>query len=305
MRAKHRFEVASARIGCHSSFKILPARRARLTILLTSLLLCTSAEGQAAELKKVTVEAFNRYAARTEARHQHETSGAGPFLWADSLPELQRKAVFESLRQGKTVMERLKALDGGKEIEIPSGLVHHWVALAFVPGATTQQAAELVLDYDGHAQRYAPDVEQSLLTRRDGNCYHAAMRFRKKKIITVVTDAEFEACPFAVSGTRATIVSRSTRIVEVDNAGQPNQRQLPEGRDGGYLWRLNTYWRFEAKDGGVYLQCETITLTRDIPWGVAWLVRGFVESIPRESITFTMEKTRAALGARPAAAPRP
>ena len=67
------------------------------------------------------------------------------------------------------------------------------------------------------------------------------------------------------------------------------------GRDGGYLWRLYTYWRMLERDGGTYVQCESITLTRGIPMGLGWLVGPFVTSIPRESLTFTLETTRATL----------
>jgi hypothetical protein len=64
------------------------------------------------------------------------------------------------------------------------------------------------------------------------------------------------------------------------------------GRDGGYLWRLYTYWRLHERDGGTYLQCESISLTRGIPTGFRWLVGPFVTSIPRESLTFTLDTTR-------------
>ena len=49
------------------------------------------------------------------------------------------------------------------------------------------------------------------------------------------------------------------------------------------------------RDGGVYVQSESITLTRGIPAGFGWLVRPFVTSIPRESLAFTLEATRARL----------
>ena len=84
----------------------------------------------------------------------------------------------------------------------------------------------------------------------------------------------------------------STRIAEVENAGTPEEREKPVGHDGGYLWRLNTYWRLLTRDGGVYIQCESVSLTRGIPLGLGWIVGPFVTSIPRESLTFTLETTR-------------
>ena len=86
---------------------------------------------------------------------------------------------------------------------------------------------------------------------------------------------------------------------------------MPEGHDGGYLWRMNTYWRFEERDGGVYVQCESISLTRDIPRGLGWLIEPFVTSIPRESLQDTLGNTRLAVlqrrssNVREPVAPRP
>jgi len=70
---------------------------------------------------------------------------------------------------------------------------------------------------------------------------------------------------------------------------------MPVGRDGGYLWRLNSYWRFLERDGGTYVQCESITLTRDVPFLLSWIIKPFVTDIPRETLAFTLESTRNAL----------
>jgi len=87
----------------------------------------------------------------------------------------------------------------------------------------------------------------------------------------------------------------ATRIAEVENPGTPAEREKPPGLDSGYLWRLNTYWRFLRRDGGTYVQCESISLTRGIPTGLGWLIGPFVTSLPRESLQFTLETTRRAL----------
>ena len=52
------------------------------------------------------------------------------------------------------------------------------------------------------------------------------------------------------------------------------------------------------RDGGVYVQSEVVSLTRDIPAGLAWLIGPFVTSIPKESLAFTMEATRKAVVTR-------
>jgi len=46
---------------------------------------------------------------------------------------------------------------------------------------------------------------------------------------------------------------------------------------------------------GVYLECRTISLSRNIPTGLGWIIRPMVSSLPRESLTATLESTVRAL----------
>ena len=86
-------------------------------------------------------------------------------------------------------------------------------------------------------------------------------------------------------------ISRSTRISEIDAAGTGAERELSASESHGFLWRLNTYWSYEERDGGLYMQIETVSLTRSIPRGLGWVVQPFVESVPRESLEFTLRST--------------
>jgi len=70
------------------------------------------------------------------------------------------------------------------------------------------------------------------------------------------------------------------------------------------MWRLNSYWAFEQANNGVLVQCEAISLTRDIPTGLAWLIGPFVNSIPRESLQFTLTATRNAMATKTVGAPK-
>jgi hypothetical protein len=262
--------------------------------VLTLLLVVAAADVSAAELQPRTVAAFDRYVRATEAR----LDSTGPFLWIDSLPAAQRQQRLDELRRTGLVVESLTTREGGREIDVPDGLVHHWVGTTFVPGATIEQAVKLLTDYDTHAQIYQPRIARSRLIARNGDAYRFSLRFVMKKVITVVVNSDFEGRFTYPSSDRADGRFRSTRIAEVDEAGTSNERELPVGRDGGYLWRLNTYWRLQARDGGVYLQCESVSLTRGIPTGLGWVVGPFVTSIPRESLAFTLETTRGRLASR-------
>jgi hypothetical protein len=195
------------------------------------------------------------------------------------------------------VIERLRSREDGKEIEAPDGLIHHWLGIVFVPGGTTSAAVALLKDYDRHADIYKPAVERSRVLEHDGDHYRVFLRFFMKKVISVTINSDHEARFTRVDGARAHSRVVSTRVQEVANAGTPQERELPVGNDGGYLWRINSYWRFLERDGGVYVQCESVTLSRDVPFGLGWLIGPFVTSIPRESLTFTLQTTRAALAA--------
>jgi hypothetical protein len=118
---------------------------------------------------------------------------------------------------------------------------------------------------------------------------------KKKKVVTVVLDTEYAVHYHSLDATRAFSESYSTRIVEISHPDERDERATPEGRGEGFMWRLDSFWRFAEKDGGVYVQCEAVSLTRDIPTGLNWLIAPFIESIPRESLEFTLLSTRSAV----------
>jgi hypothetical protein len=253
----------------------------------------------AAELKPATVAAFERYEKATEAAIARDVSASGEFLRirrnadADRLQEIDAQ-----LRRGEVAIDRLQVTNDGKRIEIPSGLVHHWIGAVFIPGAQVDETVALLQDYDTHATLFRPAVVQARTLERDGDRFRVFLRFYMKKVIAVTVNTESTAEFVRHGPARRSSRIRSTRVAEVEEAGTPAEKEKPVGRDGGFLWRLNTYWRFLESDGGTYVECESITLTRGIPAGFGWLIKPFVTGIPRESLTFTLEGTRRALLAR-------
>jgi hypothetical protein len=113
-------------------------------------------------------------------------------------------------------------------------------------------------------------------------------------VITIVDDTDHQVHYQVVDATHAWSRSHATRIQEVENAGEPSERLDPPGHDRGFLWGMDTYWRFQEKDGGTYVECQSVSLTRDIPTGLGWVVGPFVTSVPRESLTFTLGTARSA-----------
>jgi hypothetical protein len=266
----------------------------KLTLIFCLVAGATAAIG-AAELTPALSAAFQRYAKLTEQRINTEVTRSPDFLWIDTLPQNRRAEVLRGLQQGGVIIERLQTRDRSKEIDVPDGLIHHWVGTVFVPKAGVKEAVALMQDYNQHSKYFAPAIARSKLLERDGNRFRVALRFYVKKIITVTMDTENEAEFFHPAADRAHSRIRTTRVTEIADAGTPQEKAKPSGEENGFMWNLNTYWRFLERDGGTYIQCESLTLTRDVPFALAWIVRPIVTQMPRESLTFTMAKARQAL----------
>jgi hypothetical protein len=264
-------------------------------VLLPNLIIADPAVPQ---LAPSTIEAFNGYVRLTEARNDDELKRGTGLLWVDGLAGDARAQAYEDLRRGEVKMRRLETLQDGATIRCPGGMIHHWVGLAFIPGAKLQDVLGVLEDYNQHAVYYAPDVERSKIESRDGDHFRVFMRFRRHKVVTVVLDTEHDVRYFRDSETRAHSRSSAVRIAQVENAGKSDEREKTPGEDDGFLWRMETWWRTIEADGGVYVQSEVVSLTRDIPAGLAWLIGPFVTSIPKESLAFTLEATRKAVGGK-------
>ncbi len=252
----------------------------------------------AAELSPKTTAAFDHYVALSEAKIDASLNDRQTFLWVDRLPPEQRASILARLRAGDVVIERMQTLENGKPIDVPGGLIHYWIGTVFIPGATLTQTLALVEDYNHQSEYYRPRVLASKILWNNGNDYRVYLRLYEKKVLTCVLDTQHEVHYAIIDSSHAWSRSRSTEIREVAGWGKSGEHNLPVGRDDGYLWRMNTYWRFQQKDGGTYVECQSISLTRDVPVGLGWLISRYVESIPRESLEFTLGATRQTLEKR-------
>jgi hypothetical protein len=247
-----------------------------------------------AELKPETAAAFDRYVHATEERMASDLSD-GRFLAIDRLPDARRKQAYMQLRQGPLYIEQLHTKEDDRSIQVPRGLIHHWVGVGFIPGATLSQTLAILQDYDSHKTTYKPDVRESKLLERNGNEFKVYLQLYQKSLVTVVVDVTLEVQYTFLGLTRATSKSCSKRIAEVADVGKPNERELPVGNDHGYIWRLYSYWRIEEKDDGVYIEVESIGLSRTVPWEIAWLVTPLIRSIPKRVLSDLLDKTRIAV----------
>jgi hypothetical protein len=193
------------------------------------------------------------------------------------------------LRQGQVIIEQVIQ---GEAAELPGALLHHWRGSAFVQGATTADFERLMKNFNGYPRTFAPQVTRaSILTPdKDGvsNHFTATMRVRQRHVITVVMDPTYDIRYGGLDAQHGYSISRSTNIAEIGSPGTAKEHALSENEEHGFLWRMNTYWSYEERDSGLYMQVESISLTRSIPAGLGWVVRPYVESVPRESLEFTL-----------------
>jgi len=263
-------------------------KRCFFTQICTWLLLVAASQLAMAQPTPEAVAAFNAYTQSVESRlaQQHRSDDA--FLAAASGPASETVR----LRSGEYILERLTPAAG---VEVSGSLLHHWRGTAFVPGAKAADFERLMQNFPAYPQHFSPQVLQATLIAHSGDRMQASMRVRQKHILTAVLDTTYDITYGQLDGQHGYSVSRSTRIAEIDSPGTPSERALNASEEHGFLWRLNTYWSYEEKDGGLYLQIEAISLTRSIPHGLGWVIRPYIESIPRESLEFTLRSTCNAL----------
>lgn len=243
-----------------------------------------------AQLTPQTLEAFDAYIRGAELEAEENLRSGGPFLWSSGATDRARQ-----VREGKIVAQFWA---GHGPIKVPHGLIHDWVGSALIPGTTIPDTLALIQDYDHHNNIYAPEVMASKLISHHDNDFQIYLRLLKKKIITVVLDTQHEVHYRSLDGSHWLCRSYSTRIAEVQNAGDSNERVLPPDSGYGFLWRLCSYWRFAECDGGVHIECRAISLTRDVPLGLGWAIEPIIQKLPQESLIKTLECTRKALRAR-------
>jgi len=263
-----------------------------LALALTLSLAGPIVPADAAELKPHTVQAFNEYASAVEARIDRELGSSAGFLGLDFGKPADAEAVRKSVRAGQVHVSRLTARGAdAEEITVKDGLINHWRGAIFVPGVTVDRAiAELRAPAEGRHQQ--EDVLESKLLWRDGDRSRVYLKLMRKKIVTVTYNTEHDVVYERRGPGRWSSRSIATRIAELENAGTPQEHEKPIGKDRGFMWRLNSYWRYEEVPGGVIIELESLTLSRDIPGFIKFIAKPIINSIARESITRTLESVK-------------
>jgi hypothetical protein len=276
----------------------------KLSVLAVSVTMVAATALPVFDLRPQTLAAYERYVALTEARVARERAGAAPFLWIDAQPPATQAAAMARLRRGEVVVAPLETKDNGRTLDVPDGLVHHWVGTVLVPEMSAARLVAFVQNYDRYPEIFAPMIQRArVLERSDVDPrtvrYEVSMRTNVKKVITVVMDGTYAIDYYQLSPSRIATTNVATDLFQVHDAGSPAERREAGDEASGYLWRFRMYCAFDERPEGSVEQCESISLTRPIPFGLAWIVKPFVTGIPRETLEFTLGQVRAALVLRP------
>ncbi len=264
--------------GCRTSFRAV-------SFLICLLILTSGPIGFCEAPAAAATAAFNAYIGRVEGRLAEQHKSRNGFV----APAGSNDGVTARLRRGELIIEKLTP---EKEAELPGAMLHDWRGTAFVHGATVVDFERLMKNFDAYPQIFSPQVMRAkILAKQDGadpNHFTVLMRVRQHHVITVVLDTTYDVIFGQLDAQHAYSISRSTRISEISSPGTAKEHALGGSEEHEFLWRLNTYWSCEQRDGGIYVQIESVSLTRSIPAGLGWIIRPFVESVPRESLEFTL-----------------
>jgi hypothetical protein len=257
-------------------------RRVGLGLIVAGAVLAAGVRVAASGPRAESIAGWKAYVASAEARRDG-------FLALDFAggAEAERQA----LANGQVVIARMDETAWGDAIDVPGAMVHHWRGAVFVPGITVE-ALVAALEHGPPPQ---PDVLRSRVLARTADAMTVYLRLRRARVITVVYDTEHRVTFERVSAGRASSTSVATRITEIDRPGTPQEQAIPAAEDHGFLWRLNSYWRYQAVDGGVVAECESLTLSRAVPFGLGTIAGPIINSTARESMEAALRAV-AALG---------
>jgi hypothetical protein len=255
------------------------------------LLLLRSLPLGAATLKPETKTAWDAYLQEANAAMQARLQPDAHFLWIDEEP-------------GRAAEIRAKGphiAPVGPHIpkKVPSGLIHDWLGVGFVPNAKIEDIVRVLRDYDRYKEVYRPGVIDSTSHGTDGVKDIFSMRLVNKSVVAkTALDTDCEVSYFRVDDRRMYSISNTTHIQEVDKFGTPEQRTLPEDQGTGLIWRLSSITRLEERDGGVYAELEAIALSRDIPAAFRLVVTPIVRRVSRDSLATSLHQTKVAIDAK-------
>ncbi len=176
----------------------------------------------AATLKPETKAAWDAYLQEANAAMQARLQPGAHFLWLDDEPSRA-----EDIRTKGPYIAPI-----GPHIpkKVPSGLIHDWLGVGFVPNAKIEDILRILRDYDRYKEIYQPGVLDSLSHSTDGVKDLFSMRLANRSVVAkTALDTECEASYFRVDERRWYSVSNTVHIQELDKFGTTGAANLARG----------------------------------------------------------------------------
>ena len=250
----------------------------------------------AAELHDETIAAWQRYVEATEQRIAGEIEAGSRFLVQDFGNDAA--GARRDVLAGDVRIDRMETRGAdGERIEVPKGAIHHWRGSVLIPGVALDDVLHGLM-HGTNLTKMQNGVVESRVLDRDGDRLHVFLKLRRKQLITVHYNTEHRVRYTRHRPDAASSRSVSTRIAELADAGSPAEREKPIGRDRGFMWRLNSYWRYQRTDAGVIVECESVSLSRDIPRAIRWMAIPIVNRTARQVMTRTLTSMAETMSAR-------
>jgi hypothetical protein len=265
---------------------------ARRILLFSAVLALQAAPVPAAELQPATLRAWNTYVEATERRIAAELRSNSGFLALDFQTGTGAAVERQAVLAGEILVRKMEtAYPGAEKIVVPGGMIHHWRGGVFIPGGNLEEILSRVTNPALEDTRQE-DVLKARVLDRDQDSLRIYLKLQRSKLVTVVYNTEHSIQVHRYGKTRASSRSVATRIAELEMPNTDREREKPAGEDRGFLWRLNSYWRYEQAAGGVLVECESISLSRAVPYLVEALIRPLIDGTARESMLRTLTSMR-------------
>jgi putative flippase GtrA len=246
---------------------------------------CLGSSALLAAQSSDALSGWQAYTQKVEARHG-SPSGATFF----ALDMVKASRWRDRAKNGEVVMHSVEPPG------IADAKLHHWAGAIYVPGTTVEAVVKRLQDSAGRESEFYEEVKASKLLERQGDRLRVFLRlYRDAGPVEATYNTEHAVEYRRINGTRATQRSVSTKIAELADAGTAREREKAAGDDSGFLWRLNAYWRYEQWGDGVLVECESVSLSRSVPFLIRPLANPIVDRIARESLARTLASLRKVL----------
>jgi putative flippase GtrA len=263
---------------------------ASIFVLSALAFLSRASMAQAAELHPETLKAWSNYVNAAEKRITVELSSTKGFLSLDFKDSSKAARARQSLLAGEIIIENVEP-DSKELRDIPDGMIHHWRGFVFIPGVNLETVLSRVENPTSENVRQE-DVKDSRLLEKTPGQLRLYLKLQRKKIVTVVYNTEHLIKYLKCSNSTAWSNSIATKIREIENPQGKDEREKPEGHDSGFLWKLNSYWRYQQVEGGVIVECESMTLSRSVPPILSLIINPIIKKVARESMDRTLQSLR-------------